>query len=62
MIVARNVNEEVVVIERFELDLHICCLHDLVNFAVLFTANELPMLVCQFDLKANFGVIALCDG
>lgn len=42
------------VVERFKLDLHICRLHDLVDFAVLLSADELAVFVGELNLKSDF--------
>ena len=52
-VVAGDVYEEVVLIERLEFDLDVSGLHDLVDFAVLLAANELPMFIGEFNLEAN---------
>lgn len=44
-IIAGNVNQKVVFVKGLELDLHISCLHDLIDLAVLLSANELAVLV-----------------
>ena len=41
------------VIERLELDLDICRLHNFVNLAVLLSTDEFPMFICEFNLEAN---------
>ena len=40
-------------VEGLELDLHIGCLHDLVDLAVLLPADEFAVLVRKFDLEAD---------
>jgi len=52
-IIAGNVDEEVVIIKRLELDLDIGCLHNFVDLAILFATDELAMLVGKLDLEAN---------
>ena len=52
-VVAGDVYEEVVLIERLEFDLDVSGLHDLVDFAVLLAANELPMFIGEFNLEAD---------
>lgn len=54
-----NVDQEVVVVECFELDLHIGRLHYLVDFAILLAADEFPVFVGKLDLEANFVVEGL---
>ena len=49
---ASDVDEEVVVVEGFELDLDVRSLHDLVNLAILLAADELSVFIGQFDLEA----------
>lgn len=58
-VVTGDVNEEVMFVERLELDLDVCRLHDLVDFAVLFPAYELPVLICEFNLEADLVMEAL---
>ena len=41
------------VVERFELDLHVSCLHDLVDFAVLLSADKLAVFVGELNLKTD---------
>ena len=50
---ASDVDEEVVLVERLELDFHIRGLHDLIDLAVLLAADKLAMLVGQLNLEAN---------
>jgi len=52
-IIASNVDEEVVVIKRLELDLDVGRLHYFVDLAILFATNKLAMLVGKLDLEAN---------
>jgi hypothetical protein len=52
-IIASNVDEEVVVIKRLELDLDVGRLHNFVDLAILFATNKLAMLVGKLDLEAN---------
>ena len=52
-VASRDVDEEVVLVERLELDLNVRRLHDLVNLAVLLTANEFAVLVRKLDLEAD---------
>ena len=52
-IIARNVHQEVVVIEGLELDFHPGHLHDFVDLAILFPRNEIAMLIGQLDLKTD---------
>ena len=52
-VITRNVDEEVVLVEGFKLDLDICGLHDLVDFAILLPADELSMLVSELNLETN---------
>lgn len=54
VVVAGDVDEEVVVVKRLELDLDVGRLHDLVNLPILFPADELAMLVGQLNLEAYF--------
>ena len=42
---ASDVNEEVVVIECFEFDFGVCGLHNLVDLAVFFAADEFPVFI-----------------
>ena len=48
-------------VEGLELDLHIGCLHDLVDLAVLLATNELAVLIGKLDLEANLVVEALYE-
>jgi hypothetical protein len=52
-IITGDVNEKVVVIEGLELDLDVGRLHNLVDLAILFAADELAMLIGKLDLKAS---------
>lgn len=58
-IAARDVDEEVVVVERLELDLDVGRLHDLVELAVLLARDELAVLVGELDLGADLVVESL---
>ena len=50
------------VVERLELDLHIGCLHDLVDLAILLPADEFAVLIRELNLEANLVVEGLrCD-
>lgn len=48
------------VIEGLELDFHVRRLHDLVDFAILLPANELPVLVCKLNLEPDLVMEGLC--
>ena len=50
------------VIERLELDLDIRSLHDLIDFPILFTTDELAMFICQLNLEADFVMEILMEG
>lgn len=54
-----DVDEEVVLIERLELDLDIGGLHDLVYLAILLAADELTVLVGKLNLEAYLVVESL---
>ncbi|KAI3479935.1 hypothetical protein L1887_57922 [Cichorium endivia] len=58
-VIARHVDEEVVVVKGLKLDANAALLHDLVDLAVLLARDEFAMLVGQRDLEANFKVEAL---
>lgn len=45
--------QEIVVVEGFEFDLGVSCLHDLVKLAVLLARDEVAMFVGEFKRKAN---------
>ena len=60
-VVAGDVYEEVVLIERLEFDLDVSGLHDLVNLAVLLATNELAVLIGELDLEANLMVETLYE-
>lgn len=47
------VNEEVVIIERLELDLDVGRLHNLVELAVLLARDEFSVLVRELNLEAD---------
>lgn len=47
------------VIESLKLDFDVCGLHDLVNFTVLLSTNELAVFVGQFNLEADLVVESL---
>ena len=49
------------VVERFEFDLDVGGLHNLVDFAVLLATDELPMFIGELDLEANFMVERLAN-
>jgi hypothetical protein len=51
-----DINEEIVVIKGLELDLDAGCLHDFVDLAVLFPADEFAVLVSEFNLEADLVV------
>jgi hypothetical protein len=55
-IAAGNVDEEVIVVERLELDLDVGRLHDLVEFAVLLARDELAVFVRELDLEPDLVV------
>lgn len=48
-----DVDEEVVIIECLELDLHVGRLHNLVDLTILLPTDEFAMLVGQLDLEAD---------
>jgi len=56
-----DVDEEVVVVESLELDLDIGSLHDLVDFAILLPADELPVFVRELNLETNLVVEGLIN-
>ena len=58
-VVARDINEEVVIVESLKFDLDIRRLHDFVNLAVLLPRDELPMLVGKLHLEADLVVECL---
>ena len=61
-ITASDVNEEVVFVERLELDLDVSGLHNLVDLAVLLPADEFAVLIRELNLEANLVVEGLrCD-
>jgi hypothetical protein len=48
---AGDIYQEVMVVEGLELDFHVGSLHNLVDFAILLPADELPMFVGKFNLE-----------
>ena len=52
-IIASNVDQEVLIVERLELNFGVCHRHDLVDLAVLLPADKLPMLIRELQLEAN---------
>lgn len=58
-VVARDVDQEVVIVERFEFDFHVRRLHDLIDLPVLLATDELAVFVCELDLEAYLVVEGL---
>ena len=55
-IVASEIDEEIVVIERLKLNLHVRCLHDLVDLAIFLAADKFTVLIGQLDLETDLVV------
>lgn len=58
-VVSGDVDEEVVVVEGFKLDLDVGGFHDLVELAVLLARDELAVFVGELDLEADLVVEGL---
>jgi len=54
-----NLNVEIVIIQRLELDLDVAGLHDLIDLSVLLSTDKLAMLVRKFDLEADLVLVDL---
>ena len=58
-VTSSDIDEEVVLVERLELDLDVGRLHNLVDLAILLAADELAVLVSELDLEAYLVMIGL---
>ena len=58
-VAARNLNVEIVIVQRFELYLDVAGLHDFVDLSVLLSADELAVLVRKLDLETDLVLVDL---
>lgn len=59
VVVTRELDQEVMVVQRLKLDFGVGRLSDLVYLAVLLAADEVAMLVRELEREANLVVEAL---
>jgi len=60
-VAARNLNVEVVIVERLEFDLDVAGLHDFVYLSVLLSTNELAVLIRKLYLEADLVLVGLAE-
>ena len=53
-IIARDIYQEIIVVESLELDFDICGLHYFIDFTVLLATDKFTMLIREFNLEADF--------
>ena len=60
-VTTRNLDVEIVIVQRLEFDLDVAGLHDFINFSVLLPANELAVLIRKLDLETNLVLVDLSE-
>jgi hypothetical protein len=58
-VAARNLDVEIVIVQRLEFDLDVAGLHDFVDLSVLLSTDKLAVLVSKLNLEADLMLVDL---
>jgi len=60
-VTARNLDVEIVIVQRFEFDLDVAGLHDFVDLSVFLSTNKLAVVIRELNLEADLELVALSE-
>ena len=60
-VTARNLNVEIVIVQRLEFDLDVAGLHDFVDLSVLLSTDKLAVLIRELNLEADLELVTLSE-